>query len=314
MKRLTQDEFIAKSKKAHGDKYDYSPTKYINSRCRVTIICPIHGPFTQRAISHLIGRGCDECAKEYRHNLLRHTNEDFKAQARLVHGDKYDYTPTEYKGSTEEVIINCPIHGPFSQQASAHLQGHGCQKCKGEAKKNIIFGVGINDMFGADGSWYYQKWHGIFERCYNPKSRSKFPTYVECSVHPEWHCLSNFKKWAEDPANGYREGYHLDKDILVKGNRVYGPDTCCFVPREINQLFTTQPPKKNGLPVGIRKNFNRYECRFKGEIIGYFNSEESASEAYKNAKKQYVNVLAKEYFEKGLITEKVYQAILNYEI
>lgn len=314
MRKLTQEDFIRRATEIHGDKYDYTPTEYINSRCKVTIICPIHGPFTQKAMSHLIGNGCDECAKEYRHNLLRHSTEDFIAKARLVHGDKYDYTPTQYKGSTEEVEINCPIHGPFKQKAANHLSGYGCQKCKMDNKKNLILGVGVNDVYGADGSWYYQKWLGMLERCYDSKFQSKSPTYIGCSVCEEWHLLSNFAKWATDPANGYREGYHIDKDILVKGNKVYSPDTCCFVPPKINGLFTNPIRVQKGSVVGVRKHFSRYECRFKGEIIGYFDSEESASMAYKNAKKQYVIVLCKEYFEKGLITEKVYQAVLNYEI
>lgn len=80
----------------------------------------------------------------------------------------------------------------------------------------------------------YMTWVSMFTRCYDSKYQIKQPTYIGCTVHPEWHNFQNFAKWYEE---NYIENFHLDKDILVPGNKIYGPDTCCFVPQVINNLF-----------------------------------------------------------------------------
>lgn len=126
MKRLTKDEFIKKSKKIHGDKYDYSKVDYKNSRDKVTIICPIHGEFQQKANEHLRGHGCSKCGGT--HKL---TQEQFIDKSKEVHGDKYDYTDLVYTNMQTKVKIKCPIHGEFEQLPSLHLKGNGCPKCAG---------------------------------------------------------------------------------------------------------------------------------------------------------------------------------------
>jgi hypothetical protein len=60
-KKLTQEEFIKRSKAVHGNKYDYSKVNYINKTSKVTIICPIHGEFEQKAEDHYSGHGCKKC-------------------------------------------------------------------------------------------------------------------------------------------------------------------------------------------------------------------------------------------------------------
>jgi hypothetical protein len=77
----------------------------------------------------------------------------------------------------------------------------------------------------------YNLWIGMLNRCYYVKSLKASPTYRDCTVAKEWHNYQNFAKWYED---NYVEGYQLDKDIKVEGNRVYGPDTCMFVTSQEN--------------------------------------------------------------------------------
>ena len=91
MKRLTQEDFVNRARKVHDNKYNYSKVKYVNSTTKVVITCPIHGDFEQTPFSHLSGRGCIFCSGKY-----KKTSEDFKQNAKKIHGDKYDYSKVEY--------------------------------------------------------------------------------------------------------------------------------------------------------------------------------------------------------------------------
>lgn len=125
----TTEIFIAKARAVHGDKYDYSKVEYVRSSQKVCIICPVHGEFWQRPNSHLMGKGCDRCADEANGRKKRLTTESFIARAKKVHGDKYDYSKTQYILSTQKVCIICPKHGEFWQLPSEHLSGKGCDRC-----------------------------------------------------------------------------------------------------------------------------------------------------------------------------------------
>ena len=122
-KKLTAEDFIEKARKVHGDKYDYSKVEYIDGATPICIICPIHGEFWQVPYYHLSGRGCSKCGGN-----LKLTAEDFIEKARKVHGDKYDYSKVEYKGSHKKVCIICPKHGEFWQTPDNHFR-FGCKKC-----------------------------------------------------------------------------------------------------------------------------------------------------------------------------------------
>ena len=130
MRRLTTEEFIEKSRKIHGDKYDYSHVRYVNNRTMVKIICPIHHEFEQVPSSHLQGIGCPECGHEkVWENRGRITTEDFIKRAIEVHGNRYDYSKVDYKNMHTKVCIVCPKHGDFFQMPYVHLNGQGCDKC-----------------------------------------------------------------------------------------------------------------------------------------------------------------------------------------
>ena len=122
--RHSTEQFVEKAKKVHGDKYDYSQSIYLGANKDITITCPEHGPFTQRASAHLLGQGCPKCA-----NNQKIDKEEFIRRAREIHGDKYDYSKVDYINNYTKVIITCPEHGDFEQFPHSHLQGNGCQKC-----------------------------------------------------------------------------------------------------------------------------------------------------------------------------------------
>ena len=121
----TTETFIEKAKKVHGDKYDYSKVNYINSQTKVCIICPEHGEFWQRPNNHLNGWGCSKCS-----GSEKKTTKTYIEQAKLVHGDKYDYSELEYINNKTKVQIICKEHGVFETYPNNHLyMGIGCPKC-----------------------------------------------------------------------------------------------------------------------------------------------------------------------------------------
>lgn len=127
-RRLTQEEFIRRAREKHGDKYDYSKVRYVNSSTPVTIVCPIHGDFEQRPDSHLQGKGCLRCGVDKTHQLKPF--EWFLKRAHEIHGDKYDYSQVKWGKVMDKITIVCPEHGPFEQTANGHLNSRqGCPKC-----------------------------------------------------------------------------------------------------------------------------------------------------------------------------------------
>jgi hypothetical protein len=122
--RLTTAIFIARSKEKHGDKYDYSNVNYKQSNEKVTIICPEHGEFKQRAALHFKGSKCPKCA-----GVGSYTTEECIGKFKEVHGDLYDYSKVVYKGNKTYVTITCSEHGEFIQRPNDHLTGYACPKC-----------------------------------------------------------------------------------------------------------------------------------------------------------------------------------------
>lgn len=121
--------FIEKAKNIHKDSYDYSKVAYKNNKAKVLITCHIHGDFLQRPNDHLSGYGCQKCG-----NLLKSKNnfsstEEFITKATKIHGNKYDYSKTNYISAKTKVTIICSEHGEFEQTPSSHLQGCGCILC-----------------------------------------------------------------------------------------------------------------------------------------------------------------------------------------
>lgn len=165
----------------------------------------------------------------------------------------------------------------------------------------------------------YKLWCGVMTRCYSEKYQAKHKTYVGCEVEEHFHNYQNFAKWYEE--NYYEvdgERMHLDKDILRKGNKIYGVDTCVFVPSKINLLFTKTNVSRGGYPIGVslKRETGKYSatCNYKGKgkILGYFDTPEEAFKVYKEFKEQYIKEVADEY--KDMIPKKLYDAMYSYEV
>jgi hypothetical protein len=124
----TTETFIARARALHGDaKYDYTETVYRHSNEKVSITCPTHGVFTQTPHHHLKGQGCRGCG--HAQQAKTHDTASFLERARAVHGDRYDYSDTEYGGNQVKLIIRCLTHGHFEQRADGHVRGSGCPSC-----------------------------------------------------------------------------------------------------------------------------------------------------------------------------------------
>jgi hypothetical protein len=164
---------------------------------------------------------------------------------------------------------------------------------------------------------HYEKWCSILERGCCEILKKRQPSYKNVTVCEEWHNFQNFAQWFEENYNPETmQGWHIDKDILKKGNRIYSPETCCLVPNDINALFKKAKTNKDNLPTGISRHGNKYLARVgkygKKVHIGLYNTPEEAFEAYKTEKEKYIKEVADKY--KNQITDKVYQALYNYQV
>lgn len=165
----------------------------------------------------------------------------------------------------------------------------------------------------------YTCWSDMLRRCYSEKYKKGLPTYEGVTVCDEWLFYPNFKKWYDE--NYYEiEGQRmeLDKDILHKGNKVYSPNTCIFVPHNINSMITKRSNYRGKYPIGVTKSGKKYNANMSGGsrdskvFLGGHDTPEIAFQAYKENKEQFIKDKANEYKEK--IPTNLYEAMCNYTV
>lgn len=189
--------------------------------------------------------------------------------------------------------------------------------------KRTVYGVGYfgNGKYKSKvrgrATLAYTKWRDMLARCYCPKYQAKKPTYVGCTVDPIWHNYQNFAEWFE--GNNFKDmGYHLDKDVLSKGNKIYSPENCCLVPPQINGLIIDSRAVRGAYPVGVKldKRSGKFtsQVNINGAIkhLGTFESQQGAYKAYIQAKECYVKSKAIEWRNK--IDERVFSALMNWRV
>lgn len=183
------------------------------------------------------------------------------------------------------------------------------------------FGIGIIGQGSYSCSTHrkiYDKWMNMLQRCYSQAMLEREPSYIGCEVCLEWQNFQNFAKWYEENCPG--DGYCLDKDIKIKGNKLYSPQTVLFVPPAINKLFVKQQTQRGGLPIGVQKPkdeigylavcmnpFTKHPQR-----IGHYQTPELAFQAYKEFKELMIRKMAECY--QAEISEDLYKAMLDYEV
>ncbi|MDC1342437.1 DUF723 domain-containing protein [Flavobacteriaceae bacterium] len=138
-KKISQIEYLEKVKNIHGETYDYSKLIYLDSRSKVTLVCKTHGEFTNDArdvVRKKNPRGCPKCGLIRKGLKKRISTNEFIKRSKIIHGDNYDYSKTEYVTSDKQVTITCKEHGDFEQSPFSHLNGIGCGVCSGRAIYN----------------------------------------------------------------------------------------------------------------------------------------------------------------------------------
>lgn len=172
----------------------------------------------------------------------------------------------------------------------------------------------------------YTAWFAMLSRCYDKKFKKQRETYADVTCCEEWLNFENFYEWLhkqenfEQWLNGDR--WAIDKDILVKGNKVYSPETCCLVPDRINSLFLKSDKRRGDLPIGVSRSkidgYTYYVLSISRKIHNhptkYFKSPEDAFCYYKKYKEEIIKQMAQEEYDKGNITESCYEAMMKYEV
>ena len=169
----------------------------------------------------------------------------------------------------------------------------------------------------------YIEWFNMLRRCFDEKWKEKHPSYKDVTCCNEWLCFQNFAKWFDN--NYYEiegERMDLDKDILVKGNKMYSPETCVFVPQNINTLFIKSNKTRGKYPIGVCKasNSNKFiaKCmvfingKTQRKYLGLYNTPEDAFNVYKEFKEKYIKQVADYYKDK--IPNRLYEAMHNYKV
>ena len=192
---------------------------------------------------------------------------------------------------------------------------------KVEQAQKTVNGVGYNSggkyktSINGQKSYEYITWHSMMDRCYNKKLQKRFPTYIGCKVCDEWHDFQVFAEWLnKNPYKGL--SYHLDKDVLIAGNKLYSPETTRLIPQEINRILNKRSASRGKYPVGV--SFDKSKQRFKANIsvngktvcIGCFKCPNDAHEAYLLKKERYVKDKAIEWFDK--IPNDVFLSLMSW--
>ena len=187
-----------------------------------------------------------------------------------------------------------------------------------------VFGIGVlgakypNRVNGVR-TKQYELWVNMLKRCYSDTYKKKHPTYEYCTVSENFKHYEYFYEWCNKQFGFGNQDWHLDKDLFVKGNKVYSEYSCVFIPAEINLVLVKRAASRGKHLIGVswnkrNKAFVAQVSKNKGgsEHLGYFNTELEAFNAYKEAKESFVKEQANKW--KGKIDERAYQALINYTV
>lgn len=236
----------------------------------------------------------------------------------------------EYNKSTDIIV-------EFQDERKAKVQTRYNNFERGQVENPFfpsVYGHGIlgNESCSSANTKEYKAWDRMLERCYSENLLNRRPTYKNVECCDEWLYYPNFYKWLHKQENFDKwfneDKWAIDKDILVKGNKIYSPETCCLVPRRVNTLFTKSDSKRGKYPIGVALKKGKKTNQFRAAIskidertgkkifehIGYRNTPEQAFLLYKKHKELYIKQVAQEEYSKGNITKKCYEAMMNYEV
>ena len=187
-----------------------------------------------------------------------------------------------------------------------------------------VYGVGIlgtkyQSTINGIHTKEYKLWHNMLVRCYSDSSKKRRPTYEGCEVSDNFKSYEYFYEWCHKQIGFSNQDWHLDKDLLVKGNKVYSENTCVFLPKEINSLLTKREALRGEYLIGV--SWDKRDMAFisrvrknkgKSEYLGSFTTEIEAFNTYKVAKEAFVKEQANNW--KSQIDPRAYEALMKYTV
>ena len=236
-----------------------------------------------------------------------------------VSNQGYTMTIVEYRGALDMTIT-------FNDNRGTIKKGVAYKEFKNGGIKNPyhkeVIGVGYmgegvyTARVNGKMSKCYRSWFNMFNRCYNPDN-NRFKTYQGNTVDEHWHNYQNFAEWFYnhyDPKT--MKGWHLDKDLLSPGNKIYSPDTCVLIPNELNAIFKGNNESLLGCPRGVNLKDGKYQSSIsknnKSHCLGFFETKEEAHSVYMIAKKKHLEEVSEKW--RGILSDKICDAIKNYDI
>lgn len=224
----------------------------------------------------------------------------------------------DYKGALEVVVKHLDSVGYVTTVRSDHLRKGNIKNPYGATVKGMGYiGVGRHSVVESGTvSPAYRSWAGVLERVYCTKYLAKRPTYAGTQIFSEWLNFQNFADWFKAQPNSGRIGFDLDKDLRVPGSKEYSPETCSFVPTQINSILNDCRASSGNLPRGVRRNRKGFSARVSngGELqtLGTFKTAEVAYTTYREAKMNLVREAAARF--EGVIHHEVYSYLTNWTL
>lgn len=235
----------------------------------------------------------------------------------------YTVRVTDYQDARHVLVI-------FDDLLQTKLTVESSQLRRGTLKNPnhpVFLGVGYMGQGkfkskGRDGkfTFEYQHWSNMLTRCYSEKWKEKYPSYLPVSCCSDWHDFQGFAEWCgKQPIQ--HPGWHLDKDLLLRGNKQYSPSVCVFLPQEVNKFVQKDKfNTKRDLPTGVFESpdpkYKYYSQGSFGHIhkgfIGYYSTVEDAFNAYKKLKEMQAKYLASKY--RDILDHRVIDALFRYEV
>ena len=253
----------------------------------------------------MMRRNKQQCKTFYEGMLFKTNNDGDLIVTKYVSNQEVHikFVETGYK---TKVRMDNLIRGKVKDYLNPSLYGIGIIGCEISTKERK--------------SKIFSYWKNMLKRCYCDKSLEVSPSYEDCQVTENFRNYQYFKEWCfqqigfeEVDRNG--KSFQLDKDILVKGNRIYSEDTCCFVPKEINMFSVIRAKDRGECLIGVGykpKSVKKFRARCGNKYLGLFNTELEAFYAYKQAKETYIKEVANKW--KDQIDPRVYDALMKYEV
>lgn len=185
---------------------------------------------------------------------------------------------------------------------------------------NLVCGVGINNRkypayISGKHTKEYALWNSLLKRCYSIQVHKIHPTYLGCQASENFKSYAYFYEWCQNQIGFGQKGFHLDKDLISKNNKVYSENTCLFLPHQLNVLLISNKVCRGELPIGVYLNKGKFRVKCSTgtpQHIGYFDTPEEAFKAYKQVKEAFIKTQAEKW--KTLIDPRAYAALMTYEV